>query len=346
MSVPTTNGATIPLESKGKDRLALVTGAGGFIGSHLVEALIMAGWRVRAMTRYTSGGNLGNLRTVIDQSATPDRIELVSADLRDAEAVAECVRGVDTVFHLGAIIAIPYSYRHPDETVAVNVIGTLNVVQAMRRHGTRRGVIVSTSEVYGSALYTPIDEAHPLQPQSPYSASKISAESVALSFYNSYDTPVVVVRPFNTFGPRQSARAVIPTIIAQALTQDEIVLGAIHPYRDYTYAVDTALGLIAAAGSDAAVGKVINLGTGRTERIGNIAAMIVSLIGGHQTVRSGDEQRMRPPKSEVHRLQSNNDKALELLGWRPTYELEDGLRLTIDWVRAHIDQFDPARYVV
>src|SRR5512142_9690 len=221
---------------------ALVTGASGFIGSHLVELLVREGYSVRAMTRYTSENRRGNLALL-----PPDileHVEVYPADLRDAEAVSLAVDGVDVIFHLGAIISIPYSYQHPEETVSVNIQGTLNVLQAMRQHGTARGVIVSTSEVYGSAQYVPIDEKHPLQPQSPYAATKVGAEALSISFHRTYETPVVVIRPFNTYGPRQSTRAVIPTIITQALTKPVVSLGAIHTVRDYTYAADTARGLM------------------------------------------------------------------------------------------------------
>src|SRR5258706_4942526 len=234
----------------------LVTGASGFIGSHLVELLVREGYAVRALTRYTSDNRKGNLALIPE---ILEQVEVHPADLRDAEAVSMAVSGVDAVFHLGAIISIPYSYQHPEETVAVNITRTFNVLQAMRQPNTGRGVIGSTAEGYGSAQYVPIDEKHPLQPQSPYAATKISAESLSISFHRSYNTPVVVVRPFNTYGPRQSARAVIPTIISQALTRDVVSLGAIHTVRDYTYAAETARGLMLAARSDSALGQLINL---------------------------------------------------------------------------------------
>jgi dTDP-glucose 4,6-dehydratase len=323
---------------------ALVTGAGGFIGSHLVELLIRDGYAVRAMIRYTSGNQRGNLDHL--PAEVRSEVELYAGDLRDADAVSRAVEGMDTIFHLGAIIAIPYSYRHPEETVAVNVSGTLNVLQAMRKHSTRRGVIVSTSEVYGSALYVPIDEKHPLQAQSPYSASKISAEAVSLSFQRSFGTPIVIVRPFNTYGPRQSARAVIPTIITQALTQPAVTLGAVHTYRDYTFATDTARGLIAAGASEVAVGQVINLGTGETNTIGTIAERIIAMIGRPVTLNANAGDRMRPEASEVLRLQSDNRLAAQVIGWTPQVTLDAGLQMTIDWIHAHLDQFDPTVYSV
>jgi len=323
----------------------LVTGAGGFIGSHLVEVLLRAGYAVRAMTRYTSAANrLGNLNLLPAELRA--KIDLYPADLRDADAVRKAMQGVEVVFHLGAIIAIPYSYQHPEETAAVNLIGTLNVLQAMRQLGTARGVIVSTSEVYGTAQYTPIDEKHPLQPQSPYAATKIGAEALAISFQRSFGTPVTVVRPFNTYGPRQSARAVIPTIISQALTQDVVRLGAVHTYRDYTYAEDTARGLMLAAESEAAIGQVINLGTGETNTIGAIAERIIGLIGRPVHLITGEAERLRPEASEVLRLQSDNRLAASLIGWRPQIGLREGLQQTIDWIAAHLDLFDPAKFHV
>jgi dTDP-glucose 4,6-dehydratase len=300
------------------------------------------------MVRYTSAANRrGNLNLLPAEIA--DAVELYTADLRDAEAVSKAARGAETIFHLGALIAIPYSYEHPEETVAVNVQGTLNVLQAMRRHETARGVIVSTSEVYGTAQYVPIDERHPLQPQSPYAASKISAEALAISFQRTYGTPVVVVRPFNTYGPRQSARAVIPTIISQALTRDVVRLGATHTHRDLTYAEDTARGLMQAAfaaESAQALGHAVNLGTGESVTIGEVAEAIIALIGRPVTLQSDDPQRVRPEASEVLRLQSNNALAAQWLGWQPEVSLEDGLSRTIEWISAHLHLFDPERYAI
>jgi dTDP-glucose 4,6-dehydratase len=325
----------------------LVTGASGFIGSHLVELLVREGYSVRALTRYTSDNRRGNLALLPPDII--DHVEVNPADLRDAEAVSMAMSGVDSVFHLGAIISIPYSYQHPEETVAVNILGTLNVLQAMRQHRTRRGVIVSTSEVYGSAQYVPIDEKHPLQPQSPYAATKVSAEALSISFHRTYETPVVVVRPFNTYGPRQSARAVIPTIISQALTKPVVSLGAIHTWRDYTYAGDTARGLMLAAtnpNSESALGQVVNLGTGESVTIGDVANRIIALIGRPVTVSANEAQRLRPEASEVLRLQSDNRLAASLLGWQPRVSLDDGLRLTIDWIREHLGQFNPDAYTI
>jgi NAD dependent epimerase/dehydratase len=322
----------------------LVTGAGGFIGSHLVELLVREGYVVRAMTRYTSENRRGNLALLPPDIV--EQVEICPADLRDTEAVSMAAAGVDVIFHLGAVISIPYSYHHPEETVAVNVLGTLNVLQAMRRHGTARGVIVSTSEVYGSAQYVPIDEKHPLQPQSPYAASKVSAEALSISFHRTYQTPVNVVRPFNTYGPRQSARAVIPTIISQALTKPVVSLGAIHTVRDYTYAADTARGLMLTSRSEAASGQVINLGTGHSVTIGDIAQRIIDLIGQPVTISANESQRLRPTASEVLRLESDNRLAASLIGWQPEVSLDEGLQKTIDWFRLHLDQFDPDAYTI
>ncbi len=322
---------------------ALVTGAAGFIGSHLVEMLLARGVHVRAFVRYSSDHHTGNLRWLpADLRA---QVEVVFGDLRDWDAVRRAAQGVDAIFHLGALIAIPYSYRQPRDVVDVNVQGTLNVLLAAREHAIPRLVIVSTSEVYGTAQYEPIDEKHPLHPQSPYAASKVAQDALALSFYASYELPVRIVRPFNTFGPRQSARAVIPTIISQALTQDVVKLGALHPTRDLTYVSDTARGFVLAAESDAAVGQTVNLGTGHTIAIGDLAQRIIALIGRDVRVVS-DAQRVRPAKSEVLRLRSNNALARELIGWQPQVSLDEGLQRTIDWIADHLDLFDPQRYAV
>src|SRR5579859_987332 len=300
----------------------LVTGAGGFIGSHLVELLVREGYAVRALIRYTSDYHQGNLHLLSHEIS--QEIEVARADLRDAEAIADAAKGMDTIFHLGAIISIPYSYQHPEETVSVNVVGTLNILQAMRQHGIRRGVIVSTSEVYGSAQYVPIDKKHPLQPQSPYSATKIAAESLSISFQRSFSTPVVVVRPFNTYGPRQSARAVIPTIISQALTRDVVSLGSIHTTRDYTFVADTARGMLLAAQSESGVGRAINLGSGRSVMIGEIAEKIIQLVGRLVTVSANDGQRLRSEAIEELPRVADNRLAAALLGWRPDVTLEAG----------------------
>jgi dTDP-glucose 4,6-dehydratase len=322
------------------DNNVLVTGATGFIGSHLVELLVRAGHQVRALVRHHPG-NLSLLPPDITRAVEP-----FPADLQDADAINRAMAGVDSVFHLGGIISNPYSYEHPVETVSINILGTLNILQAMRQHGTRRGVIVSTSDVYGSAQYVPINEAHPLQPQSPYAATKVSAEALSAGYYRSYHTPVVIVRPFNTYGPRQSARAVIPTIISQALTQSVVHLGAIHTLRDYTYAADTARGIMLAACSEAALGQIVNLGTGQSVTIGDIAQKIINLIGRPVTISANESQRLRPTTSEVLRMESDNRLAAQMLGWRPETPLDTGLLKTIDWMRDHLDRFDPNAYTI
>lgn len=321
----------------------LVTGAGGFIASHLVEHLVRAGAQVRGFVRYNSRNDLGMLKWLAPEILS--QIEIMQGDLRDNEAVRNAVRGVDTVFHLGALIAIPYSYVNPREVIDVNIMGTLNVLMAARDFGTRRVVHTSTSEVYGTAQYVPIDEKHPLQGQSPYSASKIGADRIAESFYRSFETPVVTLRPFNTFGPGQSMRAVIPTIIVQALTRDEVKLGSLEPSRDFTFAKDTANGFVKVAEAEGVLGEEINLGNDNTIRIGDLAEKIFKLVGKTPKIVA-DPQRVRPDKSEVMKLWASNEKAKNLIGWEPRISLDDGLKLTIEWISAHIDLYRPDQYTV
>ena len=324
-------------------RPVLVTGAGGFIGSHLTERLIDEGAQVRAFVRYTSRADLGLLSLLpADKLAA---LEVISGDLRDVEAVRGAARGVDTIFHLGALIAIPYSYVHPREVIEVNVLGTTNVLMAARDFAVRRVVHTSTSEVYGTARYTPIDEAHPLQGQSPYSASKIGADKIVESFVRSFELPVATLRPFNTYGPRQSARAVIPTIITQALTLDEVRLGSLTPQRDLTFVTDTADGFVRMATHDAAVGQEVNIGADATISIGELAQKIMALVGRELPIVS-EEQRMRPAGSEVLRLWADNRKAGQLIGWRPTVSLDEGLRRTIEWIRGNLGRYRPGVYEV
>ena len=316
--------------------LALVTGAGGFIGSHLVERLVRDGHRVRAFVHYNARNDWGNLE-LVDPALRRD-IEIVTGDIVDPFAVRHATRGVRTVFHLSSLIAIPYSYVAPQSYVQTNVIGALNVLQAARDEGVERVVHTSTSECYGTAQYVPIDEKHPLQGQSPYSASKIGADMLAQSYWRSFGLKVATIRPFNTFGPRQSARAVIPTIIAQALKGGPIKLGSLAPTRDMNYVDNTVDGFVAVAGHDAAVGQVINIGSGREVSIGELARMIVRLTGSRSEVVE-DAQRVRPAASEVERLLCDDTLARELLGWAPRVSLEDGLGRTIEWVARHLDRF-------
>lgn len=326
----------------------LLTGAGGFIGSHLAETLVSQGASLRAFVRYNARGDVALLRQLPEQIF--NQIEVIAGDLTDSDAVRKAVDGCDTVFHLGALIAIPYSYQHPQQVVATNVMGTLNVLLACRDLGVERVVHTSTSEVYGTARTVPISEEHPLQGQSPYSASKIGADKLAESFYCSYGLPVVTVRPFNTYGPRQSTRAVIPTIITQALTKPEVKLGSLDTRRDFTYVSDTVAGFIKAAQASDVGGKVFNLGTGREVWIGDLVEMILNMVGEFGVEKRPalvtDSQRLRPEKSEVMRLLSDNTLAREQLGWQPEVSLEEGLRQTMRWIGAHLDLYRPGKYDV
>ena len=322
-------------------RRVLVTGAGGFIASHLVERLTNEGASVRAFVRYNSRGDPGLLSQL--PADVFNSIELIAGDLRDGAAVAQAVKGMHTVFHLGALIAIPYSYVHPVEVVETNVLGTLNVLMATRTHSTERLVHTSSSEVYGTALRVPIDENHPLQGQSPYSASKIGADKLAESFYCSYELPVVTLRPFNTYGPRQSARAVIPTIISQALSSSQIHLGSLGTRRDFTYVTDTVDGFLKAGETPGIEGETFNLGVGQEVSVKDLVEMILEMID-HTVNIVIDQDRLRPQKSEVLRLLSDNQRARKILGWKPEVQLKEGLRLTIEWIKAHASFYRPARY--
>ncbi len=322
--------------------VVLVTGAGGFVGSHLVEELARRGAKVRCFVRYNSRNDPGLLKMLPYE--VRENLEIVSADLTSPEAVQQAVEGTEIVFHLGAIISIPYSYAHPREVLEANVQGTLNVLLAARDAGVGRVVHTSTSEVYGSAEYVPIDEKHPLCAQSPYSASKIAADKIAESFGRSYGLGVVTVRPFNTYGPRQSDRAVIPTIIAQALTGDEVYLGATRPRRDLTYVSDTVAGFIAAGYGNDLEGQTINLGSGQDIAIGDLGHRIIDLVG-RDVELVFDATRIRPQASEVQQLLADNSKATELLGWRPQVELDEGLQLTIDWISNRLSLYSPDDYV-
>ena len=319
----------------------LVTGAGGFIGSHLVERLHAEGAKVRAFVRYNSRGEAGLLRQLPPE--TLSQLEIIGGDIRDSSAIFTASEGVDVIFHLGALISIPYSYVHPREVTESNIIGTLNVLEAARHHKTARVIHTSTSEVYGTARYAPINEAHPLQGQSPYSASKIGADKLAESFHLSFNLPVVTVRPFNTFGPRQSARAVIPTIITQALAGKVIKLGNLDTTRDFTYVEDTVEGFLKAAQADDALGGTFNLGTGSEIRVGELAEKIISATGTQARVQV-EALRLRPDKSEVLRLISDNSLAKQSLGWSPRFSLDEGLGRTIAWIRDHLDMYKVGKY--
>ncbi|RAS23135.1 GDP-mannose 4,6-dehydratase [Paraburkholderia bryophila] len=325
-------------------RKYLVTGAGGFIGSHLVEALVRGGADVTAMVKYGSASSWGNLDFVHDE--VKGQFRVVAGNIDDGDFVAHAVEGMDVVCHLAALIAIPYSYVAPRSYIRTNVEGTLNVLEAARRFSVGRVVHTSTSEVYGTALRVPIDETHPLQGQSPYSASKIGADKIAESYYRSFNTGVVTLRPFNTFGPRQSARAFLPTIIAQAATQDEIRLGSLTPERDMTFVTDTAAGFIAAATTPGIEGETINLGTGSTYTVGHFADRILKLMGADNKPIVQEAARMRPEKSEVLKLVSDNARAAQLMGWTPKVSLDDGLMQTIDFVRKNIRLYRPTVYTV
>lgn len=304
----------------------LVTGADGFIGSHLTEALLAEGCEVRALAQYNSFNNWGWLEDVHHTG-----LEVVTGDVRDPNFCRHIVKGVDTVFHLAALIAIPYSYVAPDSYVDTNVKGTLNICQAVRDEGVERLLVTSTSEVYGTARYVPIDEKHPKQPQSPYSASKIGADAIALSFHNAFETPVTVVRPFNTYGPRQSARAIIPTIITQIASGNrEIKVGDLTPTRDFNYVADTAAGFIAIAKCQEAIGKEINIATGREVSMADTLQTIARLMDADVKWVT-DPQRLRPAGSEVFRLLGDNSLITSMTDWHPHYTLEEGLRKTIGW---------------
>jgi dTDP-glucose 4,6-dehydratase len=314
----------------------LVTGADGFIGSHLTEALVRAGYKVRAFVLYNSFNSWGWLDRCAPE--VNGKFEVFAGDIRDPHGVRTAMQGCDAVLHLAALIAIPYSYHSPDTYVDTNIKGTLNIVQAARELGLSKVIHTSTSEVYGTARFVPITEEHPLQGQSPYSASKIGADQIALSFHAAFGTPVTIIRPFNTYGPRQSARAVIPTIITQiANGKRELKLGALHPTRDFNFVADTVAGFLAALKSDRGVGEVINLGSNYEISIGDTARTIAGVMGADIQVLS-DAQRLRPEKSEVDRLWASNAKAAELLAWKPAYGDLDGFRRglaeTVEWFSA------------
>lgn len=315
----------------------LVTGADGFIGSHLTEELVKRGYQVKAFVYYNSFNNWGWLDTVSKEVL--HNVEIFQGDIRDPNGVENAVKGVDAIFHLAALIAIPYSYHSPDTYVDTNIKGTLNILQAARKNDIGRVLVTSTSEVYGTAQYVPIDEKHPFQGQSPYSATKIGADRLAESFYRSFELPVTIVRPFNTYGPRQSARAVIPTIITQLLVgKTEINLGILTTTRDFNYVKDTVNGFISIYESDKTIGEEINIATQKEISIGQLAEELIRQINPRAKICC-DKERLRPDKSEVSRLLGCNEKIMRLTDWRPQYSLQEGLKNTIDFFNKNMDKY-------
>jgi NAD dependent epimerase/dehydratase len=328
---------------KWQDKRVLVTGAGGFIGSHLVDELLNRGAEVTAFVHYNARNDWGMLEGRYDEK-TP-HLTVIAGDVTDSLFVKKAISKKDYIFHLAALIGIPYSYAAPESYINTNVKGTLNVMQACLDEGVDRVVHTSTSEVYGTAEYIPIDEKHPLQGQSPYSASKIGGDKIAESFYCSFGLPVTTIRPFNTFGPRQSTRAVIPTIITQALTSNIVKLGSLTPVRDLTYVADTVQGFIKFSETKKTIGKTVNTGSGRGVTIGELADLIIDRVNPEARIVC-EKKRIRPEKSEVMQLLCDNRCAKELAGWEPTYTLEDGLSLTIDWMKEHIASHKAGLYTV
>jgi len=326
-----------------RNKKVVVTGAGGFIGSHLVDELIGMQADVTAFVHYNSRNDWGMLEELYDEKSSG--LNVIAGDINDSFSVKNIIAGAHIVFHLAALIGIPYSYVAPESYVNTNIRGTLNVMQASIDAGVERVIHTSTSEVYGTALYTPIDEKHPLQGQSPYSASKIGADKIAESFFCSFDLPVSTIRPFNTFGPRQSARAVIPTIITQAITSDTVNLGSLTPIRDLTFVKDTVQAFIKMAECKQAVGMTVNTGSGRGIAIEELAEIIIQKSNPDAKIICNDS-RIRPEKSEVMNLLCNNTLARDLIHWEPQYSLEDGLELTIGWMKKHISGYKPGLYTI
>jgi len=318
----------------------LVTGAGGFIGSHLTEKLFSLGYQVKAFVHYNSRSSLGWL----DFFKHKDCVEIVSGDIRDSDILRSAISGVSTVFHLAALIGIPYSYYSPEAYIDTNIKGTLNILQAARDFHVKKVVITSTSEIYGTAQVVPISESHPINPQSPYAAAKSASDLLSMSFYRSFDLPITIIRPFNTYGPRQSARAIIPTIISQILNgKKKITLGALYPTRDLTYIADTVDGFIRAGEHPKSTGEVINLGNKSEISIKDLAEMIASCLRQNIKIESVKE-RKRPARSEVERLMADNTKAEQLLGWKPKYNLKRGIEKTIEWFKENMDKYNSKRY--
>jgi len=326
-----------------KDEKILVTGAGGFIGSHLTEKLVKEGAKVKAFVRYNSRNDFGMLEML--PARIRKNIEIIAGDLRDTDAVRKAVKGCNLIFHLGALIGIPYSYFHPREVVETNVLGTLNVLSACRETGIEKVIHTSTSEVYGTAIEIPITEEHPLQGQSPYSASKIGADKIAESFYLSFGLPVAIIRPFNTYGPRQSPRAIIPAIIIQALKSKKVCLGALSPIRDFTYVKDTVEAFVKMGEADRTIGKVINVGSNECISTGELVKKIGLLINKKIEVIV-EKRRIRPENSEVGRLIADNKKAKDLLQWAPRTSLEKGLKITIDWFKKNLHSYKNDIYYI
>ncbi len=325
----------------------LITGADGFIGSHLIERLLGRGCKLTTFVRYDKGIRSEFINKLPEEMKK--NITIVGGDIRNPDAVRHAAKNVDMIFHLAAIVSIPYSYVNPREVVETNVLGTLNVMIAGKENNVEKIVHTSTSEVYGTAQYVPIDEKHPLQGQSPYSASKIAADKVVESFYRSFDVPVATIRPFNQYGPRQSARAIIPTIITQALTKDSIKLGSLTPTRDFTFVRDTVDAFISIAESPKTSGEAINIGSGNEISIGNLAKKIISIIdkdGNRKLSIVSEDGRKRPKKSEVNRLLADTTKAKSLIGWKPKIQLDEGLEITVDWISKSLDKFRPGKYQI
>jgi NAD dependent epimerase/dehydratase len=321
----------------------LVTGAEGFIGSHLTERLVALGAEVKALVMYNSFNTWGWIDTF--RPGEKNKMHIICADIREADLLKSTLKDIDIVFHLAALIAIPYSYASPSSYVKTNIEGTLNLLQTALDSGVEKFIHTSTSEVYGTAKYVPIDEKHPLQGQSPYSASKIGADMIAESFHKSFELPVTTVRPFNTYGPRQSARAIIPTLIVQMLKSDKIQLGSLHPVRDFTYVTDTAEGFIKAAEADEINGKVINLGSANGISIGELAEKMMKMLGKEVAIEC-EEKRVRPPKSELNKLICNNQKAKEMIGWQPKVSLDEGLEKTINWFKENLKEYKSELYTI
>jgi NAD dependent epimerase/dehydratase len=326
-----------------KNAKVLVTGANGFIGSHLSEHLVNLGAKITVLLEYNPNNHLGHLKFL--QKNMLSEVEQILGDIRDPELVKQIVKGKDTIFHLGALVSIPYSFVNPREVFEVNAEGTLNILLAARDQEVSKIVTTSTSEVYGTALYTPIDENHPLQAQSPYAASKIAADKIAESFYKTYNLPVATIRPFNTYGPRQSDRAIIPTIISQALKKSFISIGSTTPRRDLSYVSDTVNGFIKIAESKKSVGQVINIGLGEDISIGELIKMILLIMNKDMEIVSA-EKRKRPEKSEVMRLLCDNRKAEEIVEWKPKVSLKEGLSMTIEWIKNNPDYYNPDKYQI